>query len=431
MVSLSRVGFLGRLGGIGGNLLSYTLRALFNRADTGVLAAGDLETQAPGSVQDGTIIIDDTSTGTVEVLSNEMKVVGSGAWDTTGFHSATPVPRVIGNVIGMDFRSTTNIQRAVAIVNNLASNLLADMEFWAGPSTVTAGSFDFKISGGTAIKIATYAAATTYKLRFVIGGYDVNGVPYKVGDIKANFTYGVSVYIKGGAFTTYTLIWKTSVGNAANLYKALNSFDATAIYVDNVLKPDSDKSAILQPVHLDAFTDTNGTNITAHTPDVGGAATVLSGGADIQGGQFNVTSTTGTDNCMITWPAVADGYFEIVVKQAIGRDGIVFRSTDVLNFWLAHLTATTLQIYDVQAGVFTLRSSVAITKASGDKITVSTEGNVITAFLNDTQTITFTSAFNNTATLAGIRSQDIGDKMDNFAIYNRTDPQYDALLGGF
>jgi len=429
MVQLIKLGFLGKIGGAAGAALQYTLRALFNIADTGFLA--DASAFPAGAVPDGVLIVDDKSTGTVEILSKEMKVVGSGAWDTTGFHSATPVPRVIGNVIGMDIRTTTNTQRAVSIVNNLASNLLADMEFWAGPSTVTAGSFDFKAAGGTAIKMATYAAATTYNLRFVLGGYDINGVPYKSGDTKANFTYGVSVYIKGGAFTNYTLLWKTSVGSAANLYKALNVFDATALYADNVLAPISDKSAILQPVHLDTFTDANGTNITAHTPDVGGAATVLSGGADIQGNQLNCTSITGPNKCHVVWTMAANGMWDIIVPNTVDVGYIVFRLSDINNLWIAFISSTQLQIYDNQAGTYTLRAAIAITRAANDRLRVIADGDVITAFKNDTQTITFTSAFNNTATLAGIRANVIGVRADNLSFYNRTDPAYDALLGGF
>jgi len=433
MVSLSRVGFLGRIGGIGGNLLSYTLRALFNRADTGVLAAGDLEVQAPGSVQDGSIVIDDTSTGTVEVMGNELKVVGPNAWDTTGFHSATPVPRVIGNVIGMDLRYNLTNKQAIITVNNSANHLLANNEWYLGQASGSATGLVMKIVGGAAIKIADYAAATTYNVRFVLGGYDINGVPYKSGDTKANFTYGVAVFIKGGAFTAYTLLWKTSVGSAANLYAGLNALHSTGQYfVDNIVAPVADKSAVLQPVHLDTFTDVNGTNITAHTPDVGGSATVLSGTLNIQSNQINAVSNTGGE-ASVVYTAPSDGLFEVITKQAIGSDGIRFRSVDVNNTWLARAAGTSglLELYDRQAGTWTLRASVAITKAIDGKITVITDGPTITAFYNDTQTITFTSALYQTATIAGPYTDFVGNKLDNFAIYNRTAPAYDAALGGF
>jgi len=431
-MQLIKLGLLGKIGGAAGAALQYTLRALFNRADTGVLVSGDLETQAPGSVQDGAIIIDDTSTGTVEVLSNELKVVGSGAWDTTGFHSATPVPRAIGNVIGIDFRTTTNTQRAVSIVNNLASNLLADMEFWAGPSTVTAGSFDFKVAGGTAIKIATYSAATTYNLRFVLGGYDINGVPYKTGDTKSNFTYGVSVYIKGGSFTNYTLLWKTSVGSAANLYKALNSFDATALYADNALAPISDKAAILQPVHLDTFTDTNGTNITAHTPDVGGVATVVTGTFDIQSNMLNLTSV-GADGGICVWSGEKDLFTHLKIQQAVGADGLIFRYSDINNFWLAQANGATnrFELYEKQAGTYLRHSFNTITKAAGGIISVRAVGSDINIYYDDVLTLSVTSTFNQTATGIGYRTATVGNKVDNLACWPATSVTYDSLLGGF
>ena len=396
----------------------YSLRALFNRADTGALAAGDLETQAAGSVTDGALTVVDTSTGTVEVLGNALKITGTPTIYQTGAVITTALPNTIGSMVKFKLTPGTgsyiNITLSPSTSFNTSGNIM-DINFWT----------DGKIYLDGWHILGSYTNAT-YEMAFVRGGFDVNGVPYKAGDVKADFGYGTGVYFKGGTYTTWTLLWSRSTGNIAT-YLQLVHRNTVPVTYDDLVIPDADLSSVLQPTVLDTFTDANGTALTAHTSDVGASAWAFyDGTADIQGNHANVVSLTSGQFAAAKDSGLSDCIAEAITVLAANNQGVIVRATDASNYILIYNTINNFYIYTQVAGTFTLRASISQTKAANDKISVVCSGNDITAYMNGGYRITYNTTFNNTATKHGLYMAKVGDQMDNFSVHPRTSTtQYD------
>lgn len=160
----------------------------------------------------------------------------------------------------------------------------------------------------------------------------------------------------------------------------------------------------------DTFTDTNGTNLSAHTMDAGAGWTVQSGGWTIQS---NKTSTTA--NGVATANAgAADGTLTLVASTPATTfyfAGGVVRLSDSSNYWIPRLERnggnSSLAIYRVVAGSATQIAStdfgfgingVAVT------LTVALKGSTITLSNSATADIcqVTNATFNQSATLVGI-----------------------------
>ncbi|MFQ5783622.1 MAG: hypothetical protein ACE5H8_02210 [Alphaproteobacteria bacterium] len=173
----------------------------------------------------------------------------------------------------------------------------------------------------------------------------------------------------------------------------------------------------------DAFTDANGTSLDLHTMDVGAGWLEHNGDFDIQGNEANAVIQ---ELHVATADAgVADCTLDVDVKHPASADqqtnGFVFRFSDTNNLWLLVLnpfdTVDELQLYDKQAGTFTLRASASFVHTTGVFYALQAvlSGNSITGTVNGGSTVSFTSAFNATATRHGIRGNaTAGVRWDNF-----------------
>lgn len=163
----------------------------------------------------------------------------------------------------------------------------------------------------------------------------------------------------------------------------------------------------------DTFTGTDGTNLAAHTPDIGGAWTVSAGTITIQSNRA-ASSASGAGNGALIESGQANIVITGTVRWTDGTGGLgtgfYFRATDISNLWLVEIENTsTITIYDRQAGTFTLRASASVAAISANTdypIRITASGNTITAVWNNNETINFTSSFNNTATQVGLRLSD-------------------------
>lgn len=178
--------------------------------------------------------------------------------------------------------------------------------------------------------------------------------------------------------------------------------------------------AVADPTLLyDTFTDTNGTNLTAHTiaptNTIGATWTTLLGACTVVGNTVRRAGGANPD---------ADVYessrADVVIAQthrhgtSYTENFVILRCTDSTNFWHVKTTATDnyWRITERNANVDTVRASAAktIATATDYAIVVTAQGATISATIDGGTPISYASAtFNQTATKHGIGTRDNND----------------------
>ncbi len=297
-------------------------------------------------------------------------------------------------------------------------------------------------------KLAVYSASTDYRIALVLGGYNSNKVPWKIGDDPSLFPYGVGVFIEGGAFAGYTLLWRSALENAATLYAILTNGNSTGT-LDNRLVPDYDFSAVLQPLFLYTFGDATGTDLTTVTPDVddsgnGFTARVGTWKTDTGKGELSIAGVNPANNGNSRVLTFDDGEPDAEYEQDAkydsssieNRNGIVVRgsaeTSNGLNLWVYWLRGSgNEELYEIADGAVTQRASAASGAVNGTtyKLKAIANGSTITCYRDGVQKLQYTSAtFNQTATRKGIYAdaRSLTDKaFDNIAVWPRVDAKYD------
>jgi hypothetical protein len=116
---------------------------------------------------------------------------------------------------------------------------------------------------------------------------------------------------------------------------------------------------------LDRFVDSNGTNLTAHTPDIGPGWTVANTTWYIQSNSAQINTFAGPSDGL-AWmdTGVADVHIRLAIQfPGTGSVyGICFRMTDGSNGYecFYNRTTTVLDLYKQVAGVYTLLNSTSL-----------------------------------------------------------------------
>jgi len=179
----------------------------------------------------------------------------------------------------------------------------------------------------------------------------------------------------------------------------------------------------------DSFTGANGTDLTAHTMNVGPGWTNLNTPVKIQGNRARPDAASGNG------PYSSDaGNADVtvtldVVVPASGNmvSGALLRASASTDFWAGYIQSddngatARLVISDNQSGVFTPRASQAFAAPPAGTtvtLTVVASGNSITLSANTGESCNFTSSFNNSVTKHGLFSYTDGSyvqvDVDNF-----------------
>jgi hypothetical protein len=226
--------------------------------------------------------------GTLSVASNALAYTAQATpvWGDQGVYSQA-IDRVLGKgllgVVNVGSTATSILPLSWQTVASLALNS-NDSQFFFGPGS----GLNARVGTASTV-IAIYTANTDYNIGLILGGYDVNSQPWYAGQNPLSYLYGAAWYVKGGSFSTWTLLWRTELNNTATLYAALSNFDAAGTLQN--FRVVSGLSAVLQPAALSTFTAANGTSLDAITPEVGGLWTGATW--DIQGNQARNTPTEG------------------------------------------------------------------------------------------------------------------------------------------
>lgn len=248
--------------------ITYDLKALFTAGDQTFDPAEVLSTPAQG-VQTGSLTVVDTGAGTVKIDTNRLELVGSGTWDQTGVRETTGTTKALGKAA------------IITLPHNTSAASIFGFNTAAGIARATGLDFEFSAAdnltvtplgaSATRLVVGVVVDGTSYSLMLVSGGFNAAGKPYVIGDTKADFTYGMWYFIKGGIYTTWTLVWVSPTDNTATLYQHVQALEASAVYPDTFLIPTAvlDPDVIQKLWFFDTFTGTNNDQlVSAHTPEV-------------------------------------------------------------------------------------------------------------------------------------------------------------------
>ena len=183
------------------------------------------------------------------------------------------------------------------------------------------------------------------------------------------------------------------------------------------------------PLVFDTFTDTDGTLLTAHTPDVdsvGSGWSLLENSFEIDGNRVKATGIGSRTAAIET--NESDISISYIARYLItgGETAAVFRLTDVNNYWMFFVTNNTdlMVIFERNGGGFTNRASVAVTVANNTDYAIAgtANGQSLSCTFDGANEITYSSAsFNETATKCGIRDSgtvgsDDDQRHDDFTV---------------
>jgi hypothetical protein len=398
---------------------TFELLARFNVANQGFANAQVLG--VPEGVDAGAMTVLETD-GSAEVLAQVLRLSGIvvAGWGKLSVYENGGCARTLGKTLLSSFWHITATSTAAWGWNDLAAGDTPTS--WDYSIIPQGASLDVFNAGNGRTVGATLAVDTEYQFALVLGGYDVNVVPWDDTLAAASYLYGAAYFIKGGIYTDWTLLWRTVSENTVTVYPvvSLNS-SAKIIEVDDLRVSGYDYSAVLQPTGKDTFADANGTSLDAHTPDVGGAWTERNGDFDIQGNRANTVNDGGAfPRALATVNGTADFFGRVLTNLAVAGDGsFLYRLSTNNDWWSASLNdaANAFRIIEVDGAVVTVRATIAVPGAAPGidyEVTVITEGQDMQAFLDGVNRLTFASAFNQNATELGIRGQTAGTEFDNF-----------------
>ncbi|MGD9156915.1 MAG: hypothetical protein PVG39_00785 [Desulfobacteraceae bacterium] len=374
----------------GGDTVSYLLRA----------------TGASKTAEDGTINYTETD-GSIAASGGVYSVTAqtTPAWGDLGW-----VSNDLNAVAGRGFGFTLNGSSITTqqLLAGWSDNGIGTANIMLGIQIDGSGNVKLVINGTVGPIIGTVSNNTDEKFYIIKGGYDSNGVPMDAATNISSYPYGGSIYWHNG--TNWILLYRSKdIIDTGMDYPAMSFYDYGGTY-DNIRVHNVDLSSVLVPVFLDTCTDTNGTSLDAHDPDVdteGGGWTVQNGSWEIQSNR--AYSATALSIASID-AGVSDVWGETVAQVVSPISGfhLLCRYSNNSNYWFVNASSSgdEIAIYEVNGGTTTKRASTSVTvNGSTDyRLTVVCNGQTIAGYLDGSTKVSYASAvLNETATLFGLR----------------------------
>lgn len=174
------------------------------------------------------------------------------------------------------------------------------------------------------------------------------------------------------------------------------------------------------PIFLDTFSGADGTDLTAHRPEVGPAWAALTAGSvfRLTGSQAALaTSAPGAQDVIAVDVGRADVAIALVTTAA-ADSGLVFRAADANNYWMITLGADAAKLWEHVSGGFNQVVGVAVSTAGAVAVAVVVKGATVTLSLGGAPVFAYTTmASLLTATKVGLRSNaDMAARFDAFAV---------------
>lgn len=208
-------------------------------------------------VQKGSLTVVKTGGGgsSVGVESEKLKLVGDNTtYEATSF-VGNAITKALGKAMFVTQGASASVNSRFGFDESATSDGNPDNHYLR---RAAANEYSFVFSGGFDAVVADITNTTDYQFLMLMGGADSNGIPFKVGDTVADFIYGMRVFIKGGAFTAWTLLAIDVNDNTSTLYPQFNMFTAgQSTTFDNIYIPPNvlNVDTMFNPAFLSTSTD--------------------------------------------------------------------------------------------------------------------------------------------------------------------------------
>jgi hypothetical protein len=185
-------------------------------------------------------------------------------------------------------------------------------------------------------------------------------------------------------------------------------------------------------IFKDTFTDSNGTLLTAHTPDIPVGTNKwlsVSGVFSITGNQAYLSTHVG-DNMTVYDTGVSDGDVQVTIAVTGSVTRVFVRSSsNGQNCFMIQPTTGGYEMYKRTAGSWGLVGTTSgITSTNGDVIKFTLSGSSIKLLVNGVEKLNPTDTFNQTATYHGIGSDNFNSRWDDFTVSTASAGGTDATV---
>ena len=307
----------------------------------------------------------------------------------------------------------------------------------------TASTFLFGVSAAADIGVvASYEAAIPSVNAGVIRIWEGSSGP-QVGSVSATNTYQMAIvlrtdgayyFVKGGAFTNWTLLWTSLNNNTATLYpfSVISQADVLTTYIRV-----PDELWLPQPLLSDAFTRANG--VLGNTDGAGHAE--LNGGGGLAWankiGTTQIATNVASASALVGGIAIAtvdagniNVLHEAELTRSAGNVGIVLRYADADNYIYAIHDGTNAKLIKRVATAETTVITAVTAYAAGAVMRVICDGTSFSLFYNNAKigsTSTISDASLQTGTEHGLYSSNVGNSQDDMVTWLRKASAYDKL----
>lgn len=405
--------WLGNIAGIGGGAYRGAGRWLLRDEFT--------DTRAAGSVN-GTSTVPGPGTRTVVDTENKISV-GSGVLSIAGGKAApaygdpalflSGVSRSAGRILVYQFTKLTTL--AVRSITGW---------FQSQNATDSANAI-FDVDGSYSIIHESAGQSAAVPIAFTVGG-----VYYVAIVLRSS---GAFYYIKGGAYTTWTLFWLSTTNNAATVYPTLSNRNMISTH-DFIRVPST--LWLPTPLAYDTFTRSNGALGNTETTGPDGQAvtarawTATLGTWAIASNVANCTALDGGASVGIaTLPASsANVIASVAVTRAAGQAGLVLRYQDADNYLFAFHDGTNAKLTKRVAGVETNVISAAAAYGAARVVRVILDGTAAELYYNGVRIGTGGTVPASSCAVHGLYTNNTNPTLDNFTIFPRgSGGEYDVL----
>jgi hypothetical protein len=261
---------------------------------------------------------------------------------------------------------------------------------------------------------ATNPIAATITFSEEVTGFVVGDITVSAGGSLANFATADNI--------VFTADWTLAAGT--NTMDVAEGVCADAAGNTNTAAA---QYSIARYYVYDTFTDTNGTLVTAHTPNItpgGGYAQVFANPPDIQG---NKVHPLGTASSVMIDAGVTSCTVRIKYTFVTGQyfAGLLLRVSDSSNYFRFYLNDTPAVRWELQKRAAAVNSvldseNTSVTNGQTYTLKVTLNGNTITCYVDNVEVCSATDAFSNTVTKQGFMiattSADT-ERLDDFEVF--------------
>jgi len=234
---------------------------------------------------------------------------------------------------------------------------------------------------------------------------------------------GAYYFIKGGAYSDWTMIWISSINNSDPVYPvSIIRVNPSSYTADNLRVPYY--LWLPTPLAYDTFA-TDSSNATETVgPDSQTTASLnwtnSIGTWQSNGGSSNATALSGGIAARTVNTSSANAIADVALTRSAGNGGIVFRYQDTSNYLIAYHDGTNAKVDKVVGGVTTNVISGAKTYSAGSILRVMASGTGVKLYYNNSLINSATVTDLSTATIHGLYTTDTGNSFDNFTLWSKT-----------